>query len=678
MKSYPTSHRELCLCILIALQCGSGAMASGDQAFLDLLEAKCAECHGPGDEEPELHKGVSLVELRSSKYVIAGEPDRSELLDRVLLPTDDKERMPRSKGSAGGEKFREPLTTAEAGIIREWIAGGGAAAQPAAARTDSITQTANRSARPFIREEEIYRLVFDDLSNGGVQDRRAWRYVTLHNYWNQKDVTESDLEVFAQAISKLVNSLSLQKKIVRPKALGEQGMVFRIDARDYGFDLGLWATLQRHYPFGIERGLAIEADIVKLANPIQAIAKSVTAGEEFIEWPVMRADWWAYMLAQPPFYYDVLKFPGSSGNAIVRSTAKSRLAVDRAIETDLKILQPGDDVRAGRVHRMGFEVSAVSQGNRVVERHALSDGGYYWKSYDFNRDRKQIGTTLKAADIFLAPLGPPEYGLTGKPMFCFRQDGGEILYSLPNGLQAYLLVDGQGKRLDKGPFEVVQDSKHPRGTIINGVSCMACHSTGIQSLARGKKDEVAAMAEGLGLAEGERQLVDSLYGRQSDLDELMKLDTQRFLAALKECGVTTETDPVGRLYFKFLTEPVRAENLAAEFSAPIEDIVGKLKRSSVREVRNNVSRPSVDRQVFMSLFATAAVDLGLGKPRPFTPVAVAETQGAFTGNQAAGLQENPLLPGASGWRKTGTVTPPGQRPGSQPEIMKMRRSPAKE
>ena len=39
----------------------------------------------------------------------------------------------------------------------------------------------------------------------------------------------------------------------------------------------------------------------------------------------------------------------------------------------------------------------------------------------------------------------------------FSQDGGEIIFNLPNGLQAYLIVDREGVRIDAAPISIVSE-----------------------------------------------------------------------------------------------------------------------------------------------------------------------------------------------------------------------------
>src|SRR5205823_8754042 len=121
--------------------------------------------------------------------------------------------------------------------------------------------------------------------------------------------------------------------------------------------------------------------------------------------------------------------------------------------------------------------SGVSRNNRLIERHKTGYGAY-WKSYDFagNSGRQ---------NLFAHPLGP------GPDENTFQQDGGEIIFNLPNGLQAYLLVDAKGRRIDKGPQNIVSDPKQGDRAVVNGVSCMSCHAQGMIF----KDDQVRAHVE---------------------------------------------------------------------------------------------------------------------------------------------------------------------------------------
>ena len=128
------------------------------------------------------------------------------------------------------------------------------------------------------------------------------------------------------------------------------------------------------------------------------------------------------------------------------------------------------DAPGVRVWRAGFNNSGVSNNNRMVERHAFRDGAY-WKSYDFAGN---VGTQ----NIFNHPLD-------------FTHDGGEVIFNLPNGLQAYYLVNAIGSRLDEAPINIVSNPAASDPTVRNGLSCFGCHTEGMKIF----EDQVRSVIE---------------------------------------------------------------------------------------------------------------------------------------------------------------------------------------
>ena len=90
------------------------------------------------------------------------------------------------------------------------------------------------------------------------------------------------------------------------------------------------------------------------------------------------------------------------------------------------------DFDQDKIWRAAFsgEKSGVSDHNRMVERHD-SKYGYYWPSYDSAGDSDR-------QNFFKFPLGPEFPGRSNPG--AFKHDGGEMIFSLPNRLQAYMLA----------------------------------------------------------------------------------------------------------------------------------------------------------------------------------------------------------------------------------------------
>ena len=177
--------------------------------------------------------------------------------------------------------------------------------------------------------------------------------------------------------------------------------------------------------------------------------------------PFVRADWFTFVASQPPLYYDILGLP------------------DNTPELERKLgIDPAAQPLALRIARAGFQQSGVSRNNRMIERHSLSTGAY-WESFDFSGNKER-------QSFFLFPLGPQNAFGDFSIDFGFVHDGGEIIFNLPNGLQAYYLTDARGNRLDKGPTNIVQDPSRRDQAVTNGISCMSCHDKGMQI----KEDQV--------------------------------------------------------------------------------------------------------------------------------------------------------------------------------------------
>jgi len=109
----------------------------------------------------------------------------------------------------------------------------------------------------------------------------------------------------------------------------------------------------------------------------------------------------------------------------------------------------------------------VSKHNRVFERHRTRDNGYLWVSYDFDSD-------VDRADIRVNPLGPENRDRQNF-QHTFVNLAGEMIYSLRNGMQGYILALANGNKIDEALQTVVVDRRRGTGNVTNGISCQCCH-----------------------------------------------------------------------------------------------------------------------------------------------------------------------------------------------------------
>jgi hypothetical protein len=87
--------------------------------------ARCVECHGPDEQRAGLRLDSYEELMHGARYghvIRAGNPQGSELFERVTLPSDDNDFMPNGK---------RPLSSSEVKLIELWISAGASATLPA-------------------------------------------------------------------------------------------------------------------------------------------------------------------------------------------------------------------------------------------------------------------------------------------------------------------------------------------------------------------------------------------------------------------------------------------------------------------------------------------------------------------------------------------------------------------
>jgi len=564
--------------LLFAAALTSPSLRGDDAALLTIFEKRCADCHRE-DETPILHAGINLVSLHQS------EGEAESILDRVEREDGARGRMPKSKGKPGDPGYDLPLTAGEIAVIAAWVKNGSAPvppapttpattpALPASTDTPAPAPKPDKPAAPapakeegeakpapqtFLTMRDEIALIARDLDAVEATRQPFVRYLSLSNLANARDAageavdSEGQLEIYRAAIGKLLNSVSRGGSIVAPVAVDETGTIYRLDLRDYGWSRDEWESIVHGYPYAL-RGIDArdEREIEKLSG-----SKSAS----------MRADWFVFAVSQPPFYHDLLHLP------------KTEQELEKQQQVDTLA-----NLRAGLALRAGFRLSGVSQGNRLIERHEAGTG-MYWKSYDFTPLVRTGGH-----DLFRSPLGPVGAGLTKNKDREFVHDGGEVIFTLANGLHGYYLSTADGKRLDRGPVEIVQDKKRRDGAIINGISCMACHDQGMKrsrvdengrDTADAILDEVGPIALAAGLDRDETRRVEDLHQSGAALAAAFDADEKAYLAALAEAtpGFDQPIDPVSRLYNRF-KQDIRLETFAAEFGEEDDAFLERLKDS---------------------------------------------------------------------------------------------------
>ena len=443
------------------------------RAAFDVLDKHCARCHQDGrliGRERPAKNFGNILKLDE----IAANPHYvlpgNPFGSKLFRQIADRE-MPYDLNYEGESRYPD-VSEADLKALEVWI---GALAAPAS------TICAFRRTITFA---DMVGFMAADLERLPRGRRVGTRYLTLSHLASVCAPPQA-MAVYRQGAVKLLNSLSRSSDVIKVETIDPEGTIIRFNLTDIGWSATEWDSVLAVYPYNVEADEAAGTLFAATRSPL----------------PYVRADWFAFNAAQPPLYHILLKLPSSL----------QELAGQQGVDIE-------GDIRNFVAQRAAFQKSGVSVNNRLIERHP-SRAGYFWTSYDFagNRERQ---------DLFDFPLGPGGAG--------FRHDGGETLFSLPNGFQAYALSRAGGERLDKAPTAIVRDTTRKDLAVTNGISCMGCHSSGL----RKARDEVRDFVrESNGFAPKLRETVEHLYAERQAMDTQIAADTGRFTDAMRRAGL---------------------------------------------------------------------------------------------------------------------------------------------
>lgn len=214
-----------------------------------------------------------------------------------------------------------------------------------------------------------------------------------------------------------------------PQRVG-QSDVYRIDLKALGWDQNIWAKVTQRDPYqGLQNALCV------------------------------RSDWLVYELAdttESTAYYDLL-----FGNKVpkTRDEFNAAFGVDKKQQTGLELGWVENRSQVGL------------QGTRFIQR-LLGVRGDVW----FTQDVLKVA---RGSDPLEFPDG------------IFAHDGEESIARSPKvsvkqrtrgTAQFYFLSNGQGKRVEEAPPDLVEDHKRTirrQTAIINNGSCVSCHERGL-------------------------------------------------------------------------------------------------------------------------------------------------------------------------------------------------------
>ena len=495
--------------VILGFQIAEAQQNLAQQAYA-IFEQSCLNCHGEHGAFTEeiIIDHAALIETGA---VVPRNPGASELLQRLLDKRPER-RMPQGQPA---------LSRARIDTIRRWILAG--APNWETPQPDSA----------FITPREMLETIEKHVNSLPVFDRSFTRYFTMTHLYNAGEANEA-LRAYQRALSKLVNSLSWGRKVIRPKAINPKQTLFTIDLRDYEWEIGVnrWTQIEQTYPYVDAFNAPTEKHLQK---KLENLRKTLDC-----DVPYVQVDWFLATAALPPLYHDILGLP----------------VTDRHLETRLEVnvVENIRNAPGRRVWRAGFNNSGVSNHNRVVERHT-SRYGAYWKSYDFAGSKEK-------QNIFRHPLS-------------FKHDGGEIIFNLPNGLQAYLLVDAGGRRLDEAPINIVRNLAASDPIVRNGLSCIGCHTEGMKDF----QDTVRGVIQRNANPPFNKARALQLYTDKATMDRLLREDTAHYRQALETAGgIFGGIEPIQRFHEAF-SRPLDTHHAAASVGLQAKTFLQRIRQS---------------------------------------------------------------------------------------------------
>ncbi len=458
------------------------------KAAFDALDKHCARCHQDGMlmhvKAPQKNFGdvLQFDKLAADPNFVVPGNPDASKIVQKIL----NKEMPADYWS-GSSLDATPVSGEELTAIRNWITQLGSA------------QVA--CTHPFVTEQQMVHEMAADLSALDKTRIADTRYITLTHLYNACSSPE-EMDVYRKAVVKLLNSLSHSSDVVRVETIDKEGTIVRFNLKDLGWQPTDWDKILAVYPYA--------------ARPDDP-AFDLVSQQTLTPLPYIRGDFFAFAASRPPLYYSLLNLPDTF----------------QALQQKLGV-NVDQDIASFNVKRAGFQNSGVSRNNRMIERHQISTG-YLWNSYDFAGDKND-----ERQNFFEFPLGP------GDGPHAFKHQGGEMIFSLPNGFQAYYLAKASGERLDVGPNVIVQDLKQRDYSVHEGISCMSCHDQGIKFNKDEVRDHILADRT---FDKGVRDAVTALFPPVDDMMKVLQSDRMRFLTAEAAAGLAA-TDAQGNIVYK--------------------------------------------------------------------------------------------------------------------------------
>jgi mono/diheme cytochrome c family protein len=380
--------------------------------------------------------------------------------------------------------------------------------------------------------DQVFEDVNDDLSRADNNDTPFYRYISLTNRFTAGVCTEA-LDKDRQGMIKMMNMLSIKARTGEVVPVNTAQTVYRIDLRDFDWDRQItvngttfndvWEAVAQNNPYAVEF-FGDDADDAK--------------DDTQTAFPVMFADQMMDTAIIGNLYYAIVDVDVTQNLATFISD-KLLINVDQDIADE-------DAVRAGTTK------SRISRQDRLVERHDIQARlGAFWQSFDFEADQRN-------QSIFEDPFG-------------FTPGGTEAIFTLPNGMLAFIIADANGNIVEDS--DILLDTSQNNFKAITAVSCSNCHNTGFIPVVDEVRDVTLSNALEIGLSRDEIEQIQGIYVAPDAFARIAKSDSETFYQrALQAAELPIQGgDPVSNTFLRFDND-VTLRDAAGDLGATPEEL----------------------------------------------------------------------------------------------------------
>ncbi len=479
----------------------------------NILKAECGACHGTQLTELTARAGMNYIndmeQLVENGKVLPLDAENSPIIKRMRSGT----MPPPSEGY-------DRVATAQIDIVANYIDN--------ADNFPGLEPTVCND-NPPADFDELYSDVVRDLQDQDNEDQPFIRYVSLRNTVASGVCTDTSLDLDRQALIKMVNMLSIDATVARPEAVDSDQTLYRIDLRDMKWD--------REIDVNGETFADVWEAIVaanQYAIPFVGDDADDARADAETDVPVMFLDSMLDVATIGNLYYAIID---------VDVAQSLDVFVSDVLQIDVQANLDNEDLI-----RAGTTKSRISRQDRLIEGHEIeARAGVYYQSFDFADDQNE--------SIFQDPFG-------------FNEGGREAIFTLPNGMLAYLIADEDGNLVEDS--DILLDTSQGNFRAVTSVSCSNCHASGFIPV----KDEVRPQVESNALV-----LIQDGTLNQEQLEQLKEVylepdafarrienDSNAFyLAALRSAALPVSgVEPVSRSFIRFdrdMTLKVAASDL---------------------------------------------------------------------------------------------------------------------